>query len=147
MVQATNDLVNELADALLGAAHLLLRHPLPGEPAPAAFALLHNLRDQGPVRPADLAANVRLDPSTISRHVQFLETQGYLSKARDPKDGRSYRLKVTAAGRKAIDQARARRVEFIREVIATWPAQDFRMLVFLLRRLSADLKKHLGTPS
>src|SRR5215472_18901611 len=109
MLQATDDDFQQLANALLGAAHLLLRHPLHGDPEPAAFAVLATLCRGAAARPSDLAAAVRLDLSTISRHVQTLEADGYLVKARDPRDGRSCRLKATAAGRAATHRAAARR--------------------------------------
>jgi DNA-binding MarR family transcriptional regulator len=140
MVQATDGDFQRLADALLGATHLLLRHPLRGDPEPAAFAVLAALCHGTDARPSDLASAVRLDQSTISRHVQALEAGGFLVKVKDPEDGRSYRLKATAAGRAAIQKAAARRAELFRRAIARWRPQDLRKLVELLARLAEDLK-------
>ena len=94
MLQANDGDFQQLANALLGASHLLLRHPLHGDPEPAAFAVLASLCHGTGARPSELASAVRLDPSTISRHVQTLEADGYLVKLRDPQDGRSCRLKA-----------------------------------------------------
>jgi DNA-binding MarR family transcriptional regulator len=145
MIQANDSDFQQLANALLGASHLLLRHPLRGDPEPAAFAVLATLCDGAASRPSELAAAVRLDLSTISRHVQALEADGYLVKVRDPRDGRSCRLKATAAGRAAIKRAAARRVELFRRATAHWTPQDLRTLVELLTRLAADLKACAGT--
>jgi DNA-binding MarR family transcriptional regulator len=140
MIQATDSDFERLASALLGASHLLLRHPLHGDPEPAAFAVLAALCRGAAARPSELAAAVRLDLSTISRHVQALEARGYLVKVRDPRDGRSCRLKATAAGRAAISRAAARRVEVFRRATAHWTPQDLGTLVELLSRLVEDLK-------
>jgi DNA-binding MarR family transcriptional regulator len=144
MLQANDNDFQQLADALLGASHLLLRHPLRGDPEPAAFAVLATLCHGAASRPSELASAVRLDLSTISRHIQSLVAGGYLVKARDPQDGRSCRLKATAAGRAAIHKAAARRVEFFRRATANWTPQDLRTLVELLTRLSEDLKACAG---
>src|SRR5262249_47866200 len=140
MLQANDPHFQQLADALLGASHLLLRHPLRGDPEPAAFAVLATLCHGAAARPSDLAACVRLDLSTISRHVQALEAGGYLVKVKDPEDGRSCRLKATAAGRAAIKKAATRRAELFRRATAHWPPQDLRTLIGLLTRLAGDLK-------
>jgi DNA-binding MarR family transcriptional regulator len=140
MLQATNDEFHELANALLGASHLLLRHRLGRDPEPAAFLVLSLVGRGASLRPSDVAAAMRLDQSTISRHVQALEADGYLAKVKDPRDGRCCCLKVTAAGRAAIDAAMARRAEFFRQATKHWPRTDFRTLVALLDRLAADLK-------
>ena len=144
MIQANDSDFQQLANALLGASHLLLRHPLHGDPEPAAFAVLATLCHGAASRPSELASAVRLDLSTISRHVQALEADGYLVKVRDPRDGRSCRLKTTAAGRAAINRAAARRVELFRRATADWKPQDLCSLVELLTRLGEDLKACAG---
>jgi len=144
MLQAIDSRFRQLADALLGASHLLLRHPLRGDPEPAAFAVLATLCHGAAARPSDLASSVRLDLSTISRHVQALEAGGYVVKVKDPQDGRSCRLKVTASGRSAINKMAARRAELFRHATAHWRPQDLRMLVELLARLAEDLKSCSG---
>jgi DNA-binding MarR family transcriptional regulator len=144
MLQATDSDFRQLANALLGASHLLLRHPLHGDPEPAAFAVLATLCRGAASRPSELAAAVRLDLSTISRHVRALVAGGYLVKDRDPRDGRSCRLKATAAGRAAINRAAARRAQLFRGATAHWAPQDLRTLVALLTRLAGDLKACAG---
>ena len=144
MIQATDSDFQQLANALLGASHLLLRHPLHGDAEPAAFAVLATLCHGAASRPSELASAVRLDLSTISRHVQTLEADGYLVKVRDPRDGRSCRLKATAAGRTALNRVAARRVELFRCATAHWAPQDLGRLVELLTRLAEDLKTCAG---
>ena len=145
MLQATDDDFQLLANAVLGVSHFLLRHPLHGDPEPAAFAVLATLCHGAASRPSELASAVRLDLSTISRHIQALEADGLLVKLRDPRDGRSRRLKATAAGRAAISRAVARRVELFRRATSRWSPQDLRTLVGMLTRLAEDLKRCADT--
>jgi DNA-binding MarR family transcriptional regulator len=144
VLQAIDSNFQQLADALLAASHFLLRHPLRGDPEPAAFAVLAALCHGAASRPSDLASAVRLNPSTISRHIQSLQQDGYLVKASDPRDGRSCRLKATAAGRAAIHRAVARRAELFRRATSHWRPQELRTLVALLARLAEDLKAGAG---
>src|SRR5439155_9505392 len=125
MIQPTNNQFQELASALLGASHRLLRSPLAGDLEPAAFAVLALVNRSGAARPSDLAATMRLDVSTISRHIQKLETDGYVARGRDARGGRSYRLQVTPTGLSAIKDGGARRAAFFRQAIAHWPRKDF----------------------
>ena len=145
MLQATDDDFQLLANAVLGVSHFLLRHPLRGDPEPAAFAVLATLCHGAASRPSELASAARLDQSTISRHVQTLEAVGLLVKLRDPRDGRSCRLKATAAGREAISRAGARRAELFRRATSHWRPQDLRTLVGMLTRLAEDLKRCADT--
>jgi DNA-binding MarR family transcriptional regulator len=87
---------------------------------------------------------VRLDLSTISRHVKSLEADGYVMKIRDPEDGRSCRLKVTAAGRAVISKSAARRAELFLGATAHWDPDDLRCRVELLTRLIGDLRSCTG---
>jgi DNA-binding MarR family transcriptional regulator len=144
MLQARDNDFQQLSNALLGASHLLLRHPLLGDPEPAAFMVLAKLCHGVASRPSELASVARLDLSTISRHIQALEADGYLVKIRDPRDGRSCQLKATAAGKAAIKRAAARRVEFFRRATSRWTPQELRALVDLLTRLAEDLKACIG---
>jgi DNA-binding MarR family transcriptional regulator len=144
MLQANKNAFQEIASAVLGTSHLLMRQPLHGDPEPAAFAVLAALCRGAASRPSELVSAVRLDLSTISRHVKSLETDGYLVKVRDPEDGRSCRLKVTAAGRAIITKSVARRAELFRRATAHWDPRDLRTLVELLTRLAGDLKSWPG---
>jgi len=144
MLQANDSDFQQIANSLLGASHLLLRHPLHGDPEPAAFGVLAALCRGAAPRPSELAPAVRLDLSTISRHLKSLEADGYLMKVSDPEDGRSCRLKATAAGKAVISKSLARRAELFRRATAHWDPQDLRTLVELLNRLAGDLKSCAG---
>jgi DNA-binding MarR family transcriptional regulator len=56
-------------------------------------------------RSSDLAARAGLDPSTVSRAVAGLVTQGLVTREADPHDGRATLLVVTPAGHAALSDA------------------------------------------
>jgi DNA-binding MarR family transcriptional regulator len=69
----------------------------------AQYGLLGQIDAFGPLRAADLAARLGLDPSTLTRNLQALVDAGWVASAPGP-DRRSRLLSLTESGR-------ARRVE------------------------------------
>ncbi|MED5621369.1 MarR family winged helix-turn-helix transcriptional regulator [Ideonella sp. BN130291] len=67
------------------------------------YALLSNAVLFGPIQPSELAARMRLDPSTLTRNLQPLIAQGWL--VQGPGDNARSRLVS------ATDQGRAKRAE------------------------------------
>jgi DNA-binding MarR family transcriptional regulator len=103
--------------------------------------VLHETRRLGTVRPSDLAAQMRLDLSTISRHVRSLEQQGLVERTADPDDARAQRISITDRGSDVLARVLGHRAATIGEAIAHWPHRDRRALHQLLRRLAGDLSK------
>jgi len=64
----------------------------------------------GPMTLGDLAAAEQVRPPTMSRIVNALEEQGLVVRSKDGEDGRSTRLRATAAGRRLLKEGRGRRV-------------------------------------
>jgi len=74
------------------------------------FSLLSSLlvlQKNGPVRPADLARAMKLEPSTLTRNLQPLLAAGWAELGPGP-DGRSRTVHITPAGAALREQARAR---------------------------------------
>jgi DNA-binding MarR family transcriptional regulator len=65
------------------------------------FALYSAIRRDGGITPTDLASLLALPPTTVSSVVARLERRGHVRRDRHPGDGRSYRLRLTAAGQAA----------------------------------------------
>src|ERR1035437_8751303 len=87
-----------LAGALYAVVRRLSRLPVDEPVDKASLAVLHETRRLGTFRPSDLAAQMRLDLSTISRHVRSLEQQGMVQRPADPDDARAQRISITACG-------------------------------------------------
>lgn len=68
-------------------------------PLSHAFALHAIDRADGALSQRDLAERLGLEKSTVSRLAAHLEALGLLVRERDPENRRSYRLRITSAGR------------------------------------------------
>lgn len=62
------------------------------------YSLLSHVAVLGPVRPADLAAHMGLEPSTLTRNLQPLVAQGWVAVGPGA-DARSRQVTITDAGR------------------------------------------------
>ena len=103
------------------------------------LGVLHAVAAGGSARPSDVATQIALDASTVSRHLQSLERLGLVGRDRDPSDGRAYRVAVTPSGAEALDQARVARRAVLDTALSHWEAGDLDRLAGLLSRLADDL--------
>ena len=105
---------------------------------PAAYGLLVQLRDHGPLRPSDLADHIGVGKATISRQLKALEHLGLIERATDPADGRAHLLALTADGRQRLDAVSSARRQRLHARLSAWPEEDVRTLATLLARLNED---------
>jgi DNA-binding MarR family transcriptional regulator len=108
------------------------------EPEGGQIAALGMLAKCGPVRSSDLAKELFLDQSTVSRHVAHLEADGLVEKVADPNDRRATQLHLTELGRKHIHDFWHRRIEAMREGFEHWDPADLRTLGRLMTRYVED---------
>lgn len=106
--------------------------------------VLSMLAKCGPVRASDLAHDLTLDLSTVSRHVQALERTGYIEKVPDPTDRRAMTLHVTAEGKDHVEQLWERRILQMREGLENWDPAELRTLSRLLGRYADDFQALIG---
>ena len=130
---------DDLASALYAVVLRLSRLPVDEPVDKAGLAVLHETRQLGAVRPSDLAAQMHLDLSTISRHLRSLEKQGMVQRSADPDDARALRISITARGADVLTRVLNHRATTIRDAIAHWPEGDRSALCQLLCRLAGDL--------
>ena len=135
---------NELAGALYAVVLRLSRLRVNEPVDKAGLAVLHEARQLGTFRPSDLATQMRLDVSTISRHLHSLEQQGMVQRSADPDDARAQRISITARGGDVIKRMMDHRAAMIRDAVAHWPEVDRDTLGRLLRRLADDLSDLAG---
>lgn len=107
------------------------------------FGIL-KLLAEGDRRPGDLAAELQIAPSVVSRALAPLERDGQIERRLDPTDARSFRLALTQSGRDRL----ARRRELIHAKIARllqdWPEEDIVTMTRLMRRLEASIQENSG---
>ncbi len=88
----------------------------------------------------ELAAVRGFDASTMSRRVSHLCDAGLLERTPDPQDGRAHLLSLSADGRRAMAEERARRVHLITESLGEWTQQDKGDLARMISRLNDSLE-------
>lgn len=65
----------------------------------------------GPMRIGELAQAEQVEPPTMTRLVDGLERDGYVTRAPDPEDARAVQVRATARGTRALKRGRAMRVD------------------------------------
>lgn len=112
------------------------RRAQPGGLAPADFATLMALIRNPNARSGDLAIDLGMDASTMSRRICSLEERGLIERDADPADGRASIVRLTESGVAAADAEAAGRVREISEALTAWDAADVSELTRLVRQLN-----------
>jgi DNA-binding MarR family transcriptional regulator len=100
-----------------------------------ALAALDRL---GPARVSRVADELQVDLSVASRQVAALHGAGYVKRIPDPQDGRSQKVQLTAAGKRALRKAQERSVAVLDRATRGWTDEEVDSLVSSLRRLRND---------
>jgi len=115
------------------------RSDLHGEMDRAGYLLARTLDRQGPASVNDLADQLGLDASTVTRQLSALEKRGFVERAVDPDDRRARILQLTTAGRRTMRSVRAARRHRIDALMADWPADDVETLGRLMTKINDAL--------
>jgi DNA-binding MarR family transcriptional regulator len=115
------------------------KHSAKQDARAADRVLLARLVMDGDRRATDLAADVFLDLSTVSRQVRSLVERGLVERRPDPDDRRGSLLSATDAGRDAFQQYREMRDAQLAALLEPWPGEDRYQLIRLMARLNDDL--------
>jgi DNA-binding MarR family transcriptional regulator len=113
-----------------------LHHDPRRHPQGAAYMLLLPLHLHGAMRSQALAEVAHIDPSTISRHVSLLLTEGLIERQADQTDGRASLLVLTDKGRDRVADMRRGRDEMIAGLLGDWTSTDTKALATLLARFN-----------
>lgn len=99
------------------------------------FAVYSVLHKEGEISPGELARWMSAPATTVSSHVKRMIARGHVVRVPHPEDGRSYRLTLTAAGRRAFTSAGQRFLPVLAAVEAalTMPASDVQRAMAALR--------------
>ena len=101
----------------------------------STLSLLQLLARGDGLRPSDLAEQLGVHPSLITRQIQELEDAGYVHVSANPQDARSLLVSLTPGG--VAEQRRLRQVGLDRFVlfVADWTPEEVRTLADLLEKL------------
>ena len=144
-----------LPGAALETAALLYRHlarlmqrlravrPAEG-PGLSKLGILSRLHREGPATGSALAAYLGLQPQSMTRLLQALETDGLIQRETDVVDRRQNRIRLTAAGRRSLkNEIAKRRLELaavMSRVLTRPEIEDLKASAGLLGRIAAALE-------
>ena len=121
-----------------------LRQEAGDELSPTQAAALATIDRHGPLTPSELADREQVKRPTATRVIARLEELGLVDRARDPHDGRSSLVALTARGRVLVTRLRARKDVYLarrlRELDADDRATLDRAAAILERLLEVDAR-------
>lgn len=107
----------------------LLRQQDEGGFGATLTAALASVKNRGPLTLGELAACEQVAPPTMTKVVEKLEAQGFVTRRVDPLDRRVSRVTVTAAGRRHLDATRQRRTAWLAGRLDHLPADQLERLM------------------
>ncbi|HEV3263978.1 MAG TPA: MarR family transcriptional regulator [Acidimicrobiales bacterium] len=137
------DLERALTEVARAILHLgIPRHALAeGESIDkAGYWLLVRVSENGPVRLSDLADEVGLDLSTVSRQMGALVNSGLINKEPDPHDGRASFLSLSARGAVVLESVSEARRAALADALTEWSDAERTTLATGLFRLASGLE-------
>jgi MarR family transcriptional regulator, 2-MHQ and catechol-resistance regulon repressor len=106
--------------------------------------VLHLLIQRGPLTLNELAAEMHLDKSTLSRMVDGLERKQAVRRTANPADDRSTFIEATRSGTRRHERVEADLVAENAKVLAEFTAPTRRQLLVLIDRLTKAVRaRHL----
>ncbi|MEU6775099.1 MarR family transcriptional regulator [Streptomyces sp. NPDC046759] len=101
------------------------------------YPVLSGLARTGPCSAADLAGEIGLDRSGVTRRATRLEEAGLLRREPDPDDRRATLLALTETGQQAVKATRQRLATLIEASLASWPPEEAQSFARQLHRFVA----------
>ena len=117
----------------------------PGDPdavEPDQLDVLDLLTIRDRRRMSDLAAELRVDPSTVTRTLQRMEAAGLARRGPAAADGRVVTVRLTAEGRRVQRAAADRRTIMLLEILDAFSPADRDHLVTLFERFVVSLEDY-----
>ncbi|MFG3117939.1 MarR family winged helix-turn-helix transcriptional regulator [Streptomyces sp. NPDC048197] len=98
------------------------------------YPVLSGLARTGPRNAANLAGEIGLDRSVVTRRATRLEEAGLLCREPDPDDRRATLLALTETGHQAVQTTRQRLATLIEASLASWPPKEAQSFARQLHR-------------
>ncbi|MFJ3922183.1 MarR family winged helix-turn-helix transcriptional regulator [Streptomyces sp. NPDC090022] len=102
------------------------------------YPVLSALARTGPRSAADLAPDVGLDRSGVTRRASRLESAGLVRRTPDQADRRAHLLVLTERGESVVAELRTRLAADIMAGLSAWPPGDAARFARDLRRFTAE---------
>ena len=105
----------------------------------ALIGVLFLLRRTGECRPSELANEMCVSQSALSRQIGELVEHGYVERNPDPDDKRAHRVRVSDAGIEVLRGVRDRRAARLQEALVDWDESEMAGVLRMLGRLNDTL--------
>ncbi|MBF6353938.1 MarR family transcriptional regulator [Nocardia higoensis] len=119
-----------------------LTHPDESMLLPGAIGVLGTLDARESCRQGDLAVDLCISASALSRHVTELVGAGYVARSPDPSDGRATLIRVTGSGRALLERIRASRAQGLQSILAEWDEADAEQACSAMQKLRTSLTEY-----
>ncbi|GEM30537.1 hypothetical protein NN3_15440 [Nocardia neocaledoniensis NBRC 108232] len=116
-----------------------LSHPDEGDLLPGGVGVLGSLEARGPSRQVDLAADLCISQSTLSRHVAELVNSGNIARHADPLDGRATLISITDQGSDLLLRVRESRARGLRAALSEWTEAEAEQATAVVQKLRNSL--------
>lgn len=91
---------------------------------PGQYSVLAQLDSHGPHTPRELADREHVQAPSMTRIVNALAEQGFVSRSAHPGDGRQVQVSITPAGEAALEEARDQRTAWLAQRVAGLSPED-----------------------
>jgi DNA-binding MarR family transcriptional regulator len=132
--------VKQMVGAIFGLINSLKRAQK-GNKAANQLVLLQIIAAYGQIHPSDLAKELDVNQSTITRQIQALEDEGDVVVSADPKDQRACIIRLTNPGQNKLRELTNFGLGRFSKFVADWDAEEVRTLTRLLLKLEQSKTK------
>ena len=105
----------------------------------AQWMILVRLDSQPGMSQNELAALIEVEPITVARLIDRLETRGFVERRADPSDRRIWRLHLSPAAAPMLKEIAKARRELTEMLVANIPAKELDAAVDCLLRMKSNL--------
>ncbi|GAA2463691.1 MarR family winged helix-turn-helix transcriptional regulator [Winogradskya humida] len=105
------------------------------------LTILQLIDEAADVRPSDLATEMQMSLSAVTRQIHALADTGQVELHNDRNDRRSFRVALTPAGKEELDRLVRKSHDRFAGFLTGWSAEDTVQLGTLLNRLAASIKE------
>lgn len=136
---ALEGLIDTLADLTRRHRNLTARLSRESGLPASQVAVLATVARLGECRIAEVAEELLVDPSVISRQISPLEQEGSVERRQDPADARAALIRLTPRGEESLAAVRRLRRRHLETALAEWSESDVAGLTEVLGTVSRFL--------
>ncbi|EOO27410.1 hypothetical protein IIU_05915 [Bacillus cereus VD133] len=107
----------------------------------SAYLLMKKLEKEGPLPISVIANSFRVNASTISRQIQNLKSNGWVTSFSDKKDARVSLVTLTRQGIDILMAAKIKRIEVYSDFLSDWTEKDMQTFATLLSKLNRSIEQ------